>query len=109
MDWSDIRKEMVDEKGISPEAADQIGEYVMLRGGMELVERLKADPKLMAVKDAQEGVEGMALMLRYCELFGVQDKASVCHVHCRQCKKLSGSVKRIGEDEFTFLFAAGIV
>lgn len=30
--WEDVRKEMVDEKGLAPEAADRIGEYVKLSG-----------------------------------------------------------------------------
>lgn len=32
MPWEDVRKEMVTEKGLSEEAADQIGEYVSLQG-----------------------------------------------------------------------------
>lgn len=32
MPWEDVRKEMVNEKGLSEEAADQIGEYVSLHG-----------------------------------------------------------------------------
>jgi len=32
MPWEDVRKEMVNEKGLSEEAADQIGEYVSLQG-----------------------------------------------------------------------------
>ncbi len=77
MDWSVVRKEMVDEKGILPEVADQIGQYVTLHGGSELVEKLKADPKLAGIQEAQDGIEEMGLMLRYCELFGVIDKASL--------------------------------
>jgi histidyl-tRNA synthetase len=30
--WADVRKEMTEEKGLSPEAADLIGEYVQLKG-----------------------------------------------------------------------------
>lgn len=36
--WEDVKNEMVGEKGLSPEAADRIGEYVQLHGehgGME--------------------------------------------------------------------------
>ncbi|KFP09958.1 Histidine--tRNA ligase, cytoplasmic, partial [Egretta garzetta] len=32
MPWEEVRSEMVGEKGLSPEAADHIGEYVQLRG-----------------------------------------------------------------------------
>lgn len=32
MPWEEVRKEMVEEKGLSEEAADQIGEYVSMQG-----------------------------------------------------------------------------
>lgn len=32
MPWEDVRNEMVNEKGLSEEAADQIGEYVSMQG-----------------------------------------------------------------------------
>lgn len=32
MPWEDVKKEMVEEKGLSEEAADQIGEYVRMQG-----------------------------------------------------------------------------
>lgn len=32
MSWEDVRSEMVKEKGLSEEAADQIGQYVSLQG-----------------------------------------------------------------------------
>ena len=38
-DWQ-VRKEMVDEKGLEAEAADRIGEWVQMSGGQELVEKL---------------------------------------------------------------------
>ncbi len=30
--WDDVKMEMVDEKGLEPESADMIGEYVRLSG-----------------------------------------------------------------------------
>ena len=32
MTWEDVKKEMVNEKGLSEEAANQIGEYVSMQG-----------------------------------------------------------------------------
>lgn len=32
MPWEDVKKEMVNEKGLSEEVADQIGEYVSMQG-----------------------------------------------------------------------------
>jgi len=74
--WQDVRKEMVDEKGLNGDTADQIGEYVRLSGGKELVEQLLADPKLKAVPNAVKGLEGMQLLLNYCSLFGLESRIS---------------------------------
>ena len=65
---------MVEEKGLQEDVADRIGEYVKLHGGKELLEQLLADQKLTAIKDATIGLEGMKLLLHYCELYGVLDK-----------------------------------
>lgn len=65
---------MINEKGISPEAADRIGEYVRLNGGIELADKLLQDEKLCKSKGAVEGVEGIKLLLDYCEIFGIKDK-----------------------------------
>ena len=67
---------MVDEKGLQEDVADRIGEYVKLHGGKELLERLLADQKLTAIKDATTGLEGMRLLLHYCDLYGVLDKVT---------------------------------
>ena len=76
MDWETVRKEMVEEKGIPADVADQIGKYVKKRGKLDLVEQLSSDPQLTAVKDARDGLYEMKLMLQYCDLFGILDKAS---------------------------------
>lgn len=72
--WADVKKEMIDEKGLDEATADKIGEYVRLSGGVELVEKLMNDEKLKKVPSAVEGLEGMKLLLKYCGIFGVSDK-----------------------------------
>ncbi|XP_028041049.1 histidine--tRNA ligase, cytoplasmic isoform X1 [Bombyx mandarina] len=72
--WEEVRTEMINEKGVSPDAADRIGEYVRLNGSTELVEKLLKDEKLSKVKAALEGVEAIKTLLQYCELFGIKDK-----------------------------------
>lgn len=67
---------MIDEKGLSGEVADHIGEYVRLNGSMELTEKLLADSKLTGSKPAVDGLEAIKLILQYCKLFGVLDKVS---------------------------------
>ncbi|NXY78194.1 SYHC protein, partial [Glareola pratincola] len=74
MPWEEVRSEMVGEKGLSPEAADRIGEYVQLHGGLDLIERLLQDPKLSQNKLAKEGLGDMKLLFEYLTLFGITGK-----------------------------------
>ncbi|XP_031980553.1 histidine--tRNA ligase, cytoplasmic-like isoform X3 [Corvus moneduloides] len=74
--WEEVRSEMVGEKGLSPEAADRIGEYVQLHGGLDLIERLLQDPKLSQNKLAKEGLGDMKLLFEYLTLFGITEKIS---------------------------------
>ncbi|CAH1991326.1 unnamed protein product [Acanthoscelides obtectus] len=72
--WEEVRKEMVEEKGLSEASADLIGEYVQLNGKADLVDKLLADDKLSKNKSAVEGLEAMKLLLKYCDLYGSSDK-----------------------------------
>ncbi|XP_061402201.1 histidine--tRNA ligase, cytoplasmic [Musca vetustissima] len=74
--WSEVRREMIEEKGLDAAAADQIGEYVQLSGGAELVDKLLADPKLKSVPAAVKGLEGMQLLMKYCNSMGLAQKIS---------------------------------
>ncbi|XP_049685709.1 histidine--tRNA ligase, cytoplasmic-like isoform X2 [Accipiter gentilis] len=74
--WEEVRSEMVGEKGLSPEAADHIGEYVQLHGGLDLIEQLLQDPKLSQNKLAKEGLGDMKLLFEYLTLFGITGKIS---------------------------------
>ncbi|XP_025071889.1 histidine--tRNA ligase, cytoplasmic-like isoform X3 [Alligator sinensis] len=76
MTWEDVKNEMVGEKGLTPEAADLIGEYVKLHGGLDLVEQLLQDPRLSHNKLAGEGLRDMKLLFEYLMLFGIVDKIS---------------------------------
>ena len=74
---------MVGEKGLEPNVADRIGEYVKLKGGMELVESLMQDPALSKNKSAEAGLEDMRLLLTYIELFEIKDKVGTVLRTCR--------------------------
>lgn len=65
---------MTEEKGLSEEVADKIGEYVRLSGKSELVDKLLQDECLTKSKSAVEGLEAMKLVLKYCEIYGTSDK-----------------------------------
>lgn len=69
---------MTVDKGLDGVIADKIGEYVGLKGkGWEVLERLKGDEKLMAVKSAKEGLADMELLFGYLDVMGVLDKVSL--------------------------------
>ncbi|CAJ1058001.1 histidine--tRNA ligase isoform X2 [Xyrichtys novacula] len=74
MPWEEVKKEMVNEKGLSEEAADQIGEYVSMQGGKDLAERLLQDQKMSQSKQACAGLSDIKLLFSYLELFKVTDK-----------------------------------
>ncbi|KAJ0049831.1 hypothetical protein NL108_003601, partial [Boleophthalmus pectinirostris] len=74
MPWEDVKKEMVNEKGLSEEAADQIGTYVSMHGGMDLAERLLQDPKISQSKQACAGLTDIKLLFSYLQLFQITDK-----------------------------------
>lgn len=65
---------MVEEKGLLESVADKIGEYVILNGKTELVDKLLSDENLIKSKSAVEGLEAMKLILRYCDIFGTTDR-----------------------------------
>ncbi|KFO19345.1 Histidyl-tRNA synthetase, cytoplasmic [Fukomys damarensis] len=74
--WEDVKNEMVGEKGLAPEVADRIGDYVQQHGGVSQVEQLLQDPKLSQNKQAMEGLGDVKLLFEYLTLFGIADKIS---------------------------------
>uniref|UniRef100_A0A182N1C3 histidine--tRNA ligase n=1 Tax=Anopheles dirus TaxID=7168 RepID=A0A182N1C3_9DIPT len=74
--WEEVRREMVEEKGLPAETVDRIGVYVTLHGGPDLVDRLAADEQLQRIPSALEGLADMRLLLQYCAIFQVADRVS---------------------------------
>uniref|UniRef100_A0AAA9TNF4 histidine--tRNA ligase n=2 Tax=Bos TaxID=9903 RepID=A0AAA9TNF4_BOVIN len=74
--WKDVRHEMVVKKGLAPEVADRIGDYVQCHGGISLVEQMFQDPRLSQNKQALEGLGDLKLLFEYLTLFGVAEKVS---------------------------------
>jgi len=60
---------MTEEKGLPEAVADKIGEYVVLKGQKDLLEKLQADPTLTANHSMRAGLEEMALLFNYLEAF----------------------------------------
>ncbi|KAL1953793.1 hypothetical protein VTO42DRAFT_2254 [Malbranchea cinnamomea] len=74
--WADVRKEMVEEKGLDGAVADKIETYVVRKGGRELLDSLKTDETLLANESAKAGLEDMTLLVEYLDAFNVLDKVS---------------------------------
>ena len=69
--WDEVRREMVEDKGLSEECADQIWSYVQNRGGREVLDKLNSDSSLKENKDMQKGLQEMSLLFEYLEIFSV--------------------------------------
>ncbi|ODQ72769.1 hypothetical protein LIPSTDRAFT_72400 [Lipomyces starkeyi NRRL Y-11557] len=76
MPWEDVKNEMTEEKGLPIEAADQIGEYVKMKGGVDLLVKLQQDELLMSNESAATGIKDMEVLFSYIKSFGIQDKLS---------------------------------
>jgi histidyl-tRNA synthetase len=66
---------MVEEKNLSEEAADRIGNYVRMKGKGELVDQL-IESDLGKNKSAKAGLDGIKIFLEYCDLLGCSDVVS---------------------------------
>ncbi|KAF9892002.1 Cytoplasmic and mitochondrial histidine tRNA synthetase [Aspergillus nanangensis] len=76
MPWADVRKEMVEDKGLDGAVADKIETYVGKKGGRDLLDTLLKDAELTANASAKAGLDDMALLMDYLEAFGVLDRIS---------------------------------
>ncbi|KAI6250314.1 Histidine--tRNA ligase, mitochondrial [Erysiphe necator] len=74
--WEEVRKEMVDQKGLDPKIADKIGEYVVQKGQKDLLSKLMADENMAENKAARAGMEELDLLFNYLEAFNVMDNVS---------------------------------
>ncbi|XP_072748275.1 histidine--tRNA ligase, cytoplasmic isoform X2 [Anoplolepis gracilipes] len=72
--WEEVKKEMIEEKGLDEHIADKVGNYVSQSGGVELIAELRKDKELMRQSTAVQGLNFMELLLKYCKIFKVLDK-----------------------------------
>lgn len=72
--WEEVKKEMIDEKGLDEHIADKVGKYVSKSGGVELIAELRKDKDLMKQSAAVQGLDSMELLLKYCDIYKVLDK-----------------------------------
>lgn len=68
-----MRKEMIVEKGLSGDVADKVGQYIQQFGHAELIEKLMQDELLSKYPSALKGLQDLSLLLKYCNLVGIQN------------------------------------
>ncbi|KAH6998432.1 hypothetical protein BKA56DRAFT_470489 [Ilyonectria sp. MPI-CAGE-AT-0026] len=76
MPWADVRKEMTIEKGLDEGVADRIGEWVVLKGKQDLLEKLRNNEELAANASMKKGMDDLALLFEYLEAFNALDRVS---------------------------------
>ncbi|PPQ93420.1 hypothetical protein CVT25_004492 [Psilocybe cyanescens] len=74
--WSEVKKEMTEEKGLDPAVADKIGEYVKHKGGPELLALLEANEALSSNKSAKQGLSEMSILFGLLKAYKILDKIS---------------------------------
>ncbi|KAI9784141.1 MAG: Cytoplasmic and mitochondrial histidine tRNA synthetase [Geoglossum umbratile] len=74
--WTEVRREMTEEKALDPCVADKIGEFVILKGSRDLLTTLQSNPTLTSNASAQKGLADMELLFTYLEAFDILDKVS---------------------------------
>ncbi|KAH8992394.1 histidine-tRNA ligase [Lactarius akahatsu] len=72
--WSDVRKEMIGEKGLDAASADKIGEYVKHKGGRPLLDQLLADATLTANAKAKQGLDEIGTLFTFLDAYKITDK-----------------------------------
>lgn len=74
--WAEVRREMVEEKGLAEAVADKIGEWVVHKGQKDLLVKLQADEGLMANDKMKAGLAEMELLFTYLEAFNALGNVS---------------------------------
>jgi len=74
--WEEVRKEMVDVKGLEPSAADKIWSYVQRKGDAQLVQSLFQDPVLCANDMAAQALQDLQILFRYIDILDVSEYIS---------------------------------
>ena len=81
--WEEVRREMVEDKGLPPAAADKIGKIVELKGKpKEMLEILKSDPMdiladLRVHPKAKAALEELTLLFDFLEAMNALDRLSL--------------------------------
>ncbi|KAI6785705.1 Histidine--tRNA ligase-like protein [Emericellopsis cladophorae] len=74
--WAEVRKEMTVDKGLAEDVADRIGEWVVLKGKRDLLEKLEQDEKLSTNESMKQGTADLRLLFEYLESFNAFERVS---------------------------------
>ncbi|KAI9842039.1 MAG: Cytoplasmic and mitochondrial histidine tRNA synthetase [Sclerophora amabilis] len=75
--WTEVRREMTEEKSLPEPVADAIGKYVLHKGApLDLLNTLRSDTTLTSNPSALKGLDDMALLFEYLTTFNVLPKVS---------------------------------
>uniref|UniRef100_A0A182R7L5 histidine--tRNA ligase n=1 Tax=Anopheles funestus TaxID=62324 RepID=A0A182R7L5_ANOFN len=74
--WNEVKRELIEQKGVNEETVDRIASYVTLHGGLELVNQLSEDEQLKRISKACEALNDLRLLFQYCEIFQVENRIS---------------------------------
>ncbi|KAI9852453.1 MAG: Cytoplasmic and mitochondrial histidine tRNA synthetase [Vezdaea acicularis] len=69
--WTEVYREMTEEKHLDPIVAEKIGTFVQQKGSTNLLNALKADAELTSNSSAKQGLEEMSLLFTYLKSFSV--------------------------------------
>lgn len=75
MSWEEVKKEML-EKGLEEKVADIIGEYTKHKGGVDIINLLRADERASANELVKQGLAEMDLLFSYLDAFNISEKVS---------------------------------
>ncbi|KAI9668747.1 MAG: Cytoplasmic and mitochondrial histidine tRNA synthetase [Alyxoria varia] len=75
--WTEVRREMTEDKALDPTIADRIGEYVQQKGSQDLLDKLQNLPELTANESAKKGLDDLSLLFTYLSTFGILPKISL--------------------------------
>uniref|UniRef100_A0A182S9U6 histidine--tRNA ligase n=1 Tax=Anopheles maculatus TaxID=74869 RepID=A0A182S9U6_9DIPT len=74
--WDEVRREMIEQKGLDEETVDRLTPYITLHGGLELYKQLAEEEQLKRNRDACEALEDLRLLFQYCDILNVSNRIS---------------------------------
>jgi histidyl-tRNA synthetase len=73
LSWTEVKKELIDEKGLSEDVAEKIGTFTQIRGNIDAIKELKGNAELTANKKATKALDDLELLFKYCQLLDLND------------------------------------